>query len=182
MRRFSPILTIAGVALLILGADQWTKYQVHDRLSLQVGDSFPVINGFFDITLQRNPGAVAGLLGGNNPLLIGLSVAAIVLLIVFRRSFVTSHREHLFALGLIAGGILGNLADRIRLGFVVDFLYLHAGKVSLTYIFNIADAAICSGVAVYIIALLLPRKTAAAGQSPAPSANKEPQEQPAHGE
>jgi signal peptidase II len=75
----------------------------------------------------------------------------------------------LIALGLIGGGILGNLVDRVVRGCVVDFLYLHWRGFSLTYVFNIADAAICVGVVCYILALLVPRKSAAPPHQPAAS-------------
>ena len=117
------------------------------------------------MTLVANTGAVAGLLVGNNRLLTILSLVAIVLLVYFRHSFVTTHREHLVALGLIGGGILGNLVDRVVRGFVVDFLYLHWGDFSLTYVFNFADSAICVGVGLYILGLLLPRKRVVAEQT-----------------
>jgi signal peptidase II len=158
-------LIISGIALGIWGADQLTKWLVHDHYALDMSAHYEVIDGFLTIHHAHNTGAIGGILSGNNPVLITLSVVALALLIAFRRSFVTSHKEHLLALGLIAGGIVGNLTDRVFRGHVEDFLILHFGDFPLTYVFNIADTAICTGVAIYIIALLLPRKKANAPQA-----------------
>jgi signal peptidase II len=158
-------LIIPAIALGVAGADQFTKWLVHDRYLLPERVRYEVIDSFLTVCHAHNRGAIGGILSENNWLLIGLSVAALFFLIVFRRSFVTAHREHLFALGLIAGGIIGNLTDRLARGHVEDFLILHFGDFPLTYVFNIADAAICSGVVIYIIALLLPRKKAETGQA-----------------
>jgi signal peptidase II len=151
-------LIISGIALGVWSADQLTKWLVHDHYKLEMGVQYAVIDGFLTVQHAHNTGAIGGILSGNNSILITLSVVVLVMLIVFRRSFVTSHKEHLLALGLIAGGIVGNLTDRLARGHVEDFLILHIGDFPLTYVFNLADAAICAGVGIYIVALLLPRK------------------------
>ncbi len=151
-------LIISGIALGVWGGDQFTKWLVHDYYALDMNAHYEVIRGFLTIHHAHNTGAIGGILSGNNPVLITLSIVALALLIAFRRSFVTSHKEHLLALGLIAGGISGNLTDRVVRHHVEDFLILYMGDFQLTFVFNLADAAICTGVAIYIIALLLPRK------------------------
>lgn len=155
-------LILSGIALGVAGADQFTKWLVHERYALPERLSYEVVDGFLTVCHTHNRGAIGGILSENNWLLIGLSVAALLFIIRFRRCFVTERREQLLALGLIAGGIIGNLTDRLARGHVEDFLILKFGNLPLTYVFNIADAAICSGVVIYIIALLLPRKEAAA--------------------
>jgi len=189
MKRLSPTAIIVLIATVILLADQWSKYLAHDYFvpttDIGASDSAPrerepkmVISGFLEFRHAHNTGAVGGLLSGNNGLLMALSGLAIVLLIVFRRSFVTSHAEHLVALGLITGGIAGNFVDRLVRGYVEDFLVLYVGKMQITYVFNIADAAICSGVVVYIIALLLPRKQPESAPAPGATPRREVQQAP----
>jgi signal peptidase II len=79
-----------------------------------------------------------------------VSLLTILGLYLFRRSFQLQRRANRVALGLIAGGIAGNLIDRVRLGCVVDFLDFYVGRHHWPA-FNIADSAICIGVALYII-------------------------------
>ncbi len=136
------------VAILITVLDQVTKTLV--RYSFVLGESRPVINGFFDLTYLRNTGAAWGILGGHNTLLLFLSIIMLVLITLFRKSFLSDTWEHSLALGLLVGGIAGNLIDRVRLGYVVDFFNFHIAGYHWP-VFNVADAAICVGVGIYII-------------------------------
>ena len=136
------------VTVLVTLADQWTKLWV--RADFALGESRPVIDGFFHFTYVRNTGAAWGILGGQNTGLTILSAVMLVLMVVFRRSFLSDTWEHRLALGLMLGGILGNLLDRFRLGWVTDFFDFYIGSWHWPA-FNIADAAICSGVGIYIL-------------------------------
>lgn len=142
------MLLVLAVGLVILVSDQVTKQMV--RYTFNLGESRPVIDGFFDLTYVRNPGAAWGMFSDYNVGLIILSIVMLVLLIVFRRSFLSDTRLHQLALGLMIGGILGNLMDRIRLTSVTDFLDFYIGSHHWPA-FNIADSAICVGVGIYII-------------------------------
>ena len=95
------------VGLLIAVLDQVTKYFV--RILFSVGESRPVIDHFFDLTYVRNTGAAWGILGGQNTYLMILSVVMLVVMLVFRRSFLSDTWEHRLALGFMVGGIVGNL-------------------------------------------------------------------------
>ncbi len=139
------------VAILITLIDQATKTLV--RYSFVLGESRAVIDGFFDLTYLRNTGAAWGMLGGYNTVLMILSVLMLVVVTLFRRSFLSDTWEHRLALGLLVGGILGNLIDRIRLGYVVDFLNFHIAGYHWP-VFNVADAAICVGVGIYVISAI----------------------------
>jgi len=139
-----PLIT----AVLITIADQWTKEVV--RASFHLGESRPVVDGIFNLTYVRNTGAAWGILGGQNTSLTILSLVMLVLMVIFRRSFLGDTWEHRLALGCLVGGIVGNLMDRIRLGWVTDFFDFYAGQWHWPA-FNIADAAICTGVGIYII-------------------------------
>ncbi len=70
------------------------------------------------------------------------------------------------ALGLVLGGALGNIVDRVRLGYVVDFLDLHFGEFRPFYVFNVADAAISIGVVILLLRAFFIRDTAAKDQAP----------------
>ena len=137
---------LTGFIVAVL--DQVTKQIV--RNSFDVGHSLPLIAGFFDLTYVRNTGAAWGILGGQNASLTVLSMVLLILMLVFRRSFLSDTWEHRFALGLLIGGIVGNVLDRIRLGWVTDFLDFHWYEHHWP-VFNIADSAICISVTVYII-------------------------------
>ena len=139
------------VGLLIAVLDQVTKYFV--RILFSVGESRPVIDHFFDLTYVRNTGAAWGILGGQNTYLVILSVVMLVAMLVFRRSFLSDTWEHRLALGFLVGGIVGNLMDRLRLGWVTDFLDFY-WKGYHWPAFNVADSAICLGVGIYILSAL----------------------------
>ena len=136
------------VTILVTVADQWTKLVV--RADYALGESRPVIEGFFSLTYVRNTGAAWGILGGQNTWLTVLSIVMLLLMVFFRRSFLSDTWEHRLALGLMLGGIVGNLMDRFRLGWVTDFFDFYIGSWHWPA-FNIADAAICTGVGIYIL-------------------------------
>lgn len=130
-------------ALLVVVADQLTKMWI--RSALATGASFPE-TGLFRLIHVHNSGAAFGLLQGQSfPLTLAGLFGIVVLLLFF---FLFSGRLTFFdnrlskpALGLILGGIIGNLIDRIRLGYVTDFI-----DVGIWPTFNIADSAITVGV------------------------------------
>lgn len=136
------------IAIAVAATDQWTKAIV--RATFALGESRPVIDGFFNLTYVRNTGAAWGLFGGHNTSLTILSIVMLVIMILFRRSFLSDTWEHRVALGLMIGGIVGNLLDRFRLGWVTDFFDFYV-KGWHWPAFNIADAAICVGVGIYVV-------------------------------
>jgi signal peptidase II len=138
-------------------ADQVTKHMIRRRLG--VGEHVPVIDGLFSLRHVQNTGAAWGMLEGLNHWLIVLSAVMLVVLVVFRRQFVAGASVCRVALGFMIGGIAGNLIDRLRLGYVVDFLDFF-WRVHHFPAFNVADAAICTGVGLYILSYAL-RKPAA---------------------
>lgn len=142
-----------SVAIVIL--DQVTKYLV--TLKFYLGESLPVVPGYFNVVRVHNPGAAWGMLGGLNGVLVATSVVVLVVLICFRRAFLTDSRIHRVALGLMAGGIVGNLLDRVRLQYVVDFLDF-CWKTHHFPSFNVADSAICVGVGLYMLTAFFPAR------------------------
>ncbi len=147
------LVLLLGIVILLL--DQITKQLV--RANLAYGASVPVIDGFFDLVYVRNDGAAWNMLSGHGLILIFISLAVLVLLFVYRRSFLQDQLSHRILLGLLVGGIAGNLVDRIRFGWVTDFLDFHIGTHHYPS-FNVADSAICIAIGVYLIASVLEKK------------------------
>jgi len=137
--------------LAILFLDQFTKQAI--RTNLVYGDSIPVIDGFFNLVYVRNDGAAWNILSGHGIILILISFAVLVLLVVYRRAFLQEQISHKILFGLMIGGIAGNLIDRIRFGWVTDFLDFEFGSYHYPS-FNIADSAICIAVVLYILTSL----------------------------
>ena len=135
------------IAAVIVALDQLTKCQVARCL----GDTpVPILDGDFQLVNWRNTGAAWGILHGYNIVLAIISIVTVLALYIFRRTFGIERPAPAWALGLINGGIIGNLIDRLCLGHVVDFLDFHIGS-NHWPAFNIADSAICVGVVIYII-------------------------------
>lgn len=139
------------ITIFITLLDQWTKWWV--RADFALGESRVVIPGFFQFTHLRNPGAAWGLFGGHNTFLTVLSLVMLAALFIFRRSFLSDTFSHRVALGLMVGGIIGNLLDRVRWGYVVDFLDFQIVGYHWP-VFNVADSAICVGVGIYTVSSL----------------------------
>ena len=143
-----PLLLVLVIAV----SDQVTKQLVRD--SFLLGESRVVVDGFFNLTYVRNTGAAWGLFGGQNVWLTILSVVMLAVLIIYRRSFLSDAVLHRVAFGLMIGGIIGNLLDRVRMEFVTDFLDFY-WRGHHWPAFNIADSAICVGVTIYMVTTIL---------------------------
>ena len=140
--------TVLLIASSIALTDQLSKsYIISNFLQYQY---IPVISCVFDIRYIRNTGAAYGMFSDSGHMLIILSFVMLVLLAIFRKKIFTSTPMNIVSFGLIAGGITGNLIDRLKYGYVVDFLDFHWGSHPFPA-FNIADSAICTGVGLYIL-------------------------------
>src|SRR5580692_9225349 len=120
----SPNRRIAFVALFILTLDQFTKMLVNRLLPYQE-DEKVVIKGFFKFVHWINTGAAWSLFMGNNKMLALVALVALFVLYHSRHHFEAHTLTGQVALGLIFGGIVGNLTDRLRAGYVTDFPYFH---------------------------------------------------------
>jgi signal peptidase II len=151
-----------GLAAAVFVIDQLVKWWIIEALGLRQLESVPVLP-FFSLTWVENRGVSMGLLTADTEtgrwLLVGLT-AAIAAFVAFwiRRE---RHWPESLALGLVLGGALGNIVDRVRFGYVVDFVHLHIGAWSF-YVFNVADAAITLGVAVLLLSTLRGRSATTA--------------------
>lgn len=136
-----PVLLLT---LIVFLSDQISKLLV--RQWLQPNQSVPVLNNIFHLTYINNPGAAFGIFAYQTPLFIILTLAVIGIIIIAYKQFPVHNRLSLkLALALQLGGALGNLLDRIRFGYVVDFLDFRVWPV-----FNLADVAIVLGVGLII--------------------------------
>ncbi|MGI4940660.1 MAG: signal peptidase II [Janthinobacterium lividum] len=152
-------------ALLVLVADQASKWWVLNVLDLPAVGQIHVLP-VFSLTFVRNQGVTFGLLNGLGAwgawLLAFAAMAVVVVLGVWLRR--AESRTVALALGAVAGGAIGNVIDRLRFGWVVDFLHAHAFGWSW-YVFNVADAAIVCGVAVLVLDGLRPKRVADSDQT-----------------
>lgn len=167
-RRLSAL---AGIALVVIGLDQATKLLVARELLL--GQSLPVVPGLFHLTLVHNTGMAFGLLSGadlpfKSILVTLLSVVALGAVLYYALSSGPGERVTRFGLALILGGALGNIVDRIRLGYVVDFLDVFYRDAHWPA-FNLADSAICVGVGLLILESLSKRSPAIGPETDVPA-------------
>ena len=125
------------IVITVLPLDQISKFIISAKL--QLNQTFPLIKGVLGLTLIHNTGAAFGILKNQVYLFIITSCAAIVL-IYFGLKNNRHNKYQVVCLGLILAGALGNLIDRLRFGYVIDFLNFYIWPV-----FNIADSAITIG-------------------------------------
>jgi signal peptidase II len=161
----NPVLGVL-LAAVVFGVDQWLKGYVSGPLGLRVeGDHLDLIP-FFDFTRTHNIGVSLGMLPANSPEmrwgLVGLT--GLIALVVFTWLMRERKLADVVPLGLILGGALGNIRDRVFLGYVIDFADLHFGEFRPFLIFNVADAAISVGVAIMLVRALFMREKPAAPQ------------------
>jgi signal peptidase II len=154
----TPKLRVASIAFGIsLALDFASKRLISNWLSYT--DRHEIIPGFFYLTHVRNPGAAFGLFADGDAttrlwFFVVVSLLAIGIIISFFRQLAPGDRLHAFALGLILGGAVGNLIDRLWLGEVVDFLHFKLWGGYSWPDFNFADSFIVVGVALLILELL----------------------------
>ena len=137
---------ILGIALLVIVLDQASKYLVATYLPLGGAWSpFPAADAFFQIVYTFNTGVAFGLFKDLGPLFILVALVVIGVIIVYVRRLSGNQWLLCVALGLMLGGAIGNLIDRIRLGHVIDFLDVGVGT-TRWYTSNLADVSIVLGV------------------------------------
>jgi signal peptidase II len=161
-----------GIAAAVVVLDQLTKAWVANSFSpasvlaqpSAVGGPTQVVGDWLRIAVTHNTGGIFGLLG-NSAIILGLASLVVIGFIVAyeARSGVLSHPILTIALGLLLGGAIGNLIDRLRLGYVVDWVDMGIGN-TRWYTFNVADAAISISLVLLIaISFLGDRITPRAG-------------------
>ena len=145
---------IVVLAAVIFALDQFTKWLV--LRSIHLWDERVIIPGFFNLCHRHNTGAAWSMFDGNNALLAAIALVALVALFLARHQFQAHTLTGQVAFGLIFGGIIGNLTDRLVRHAVVDFLHFYMTRRGTDNAFdfpafNVADSAICSGVALIFL-------------------------------
>lgn len=173
----NPKFRLQGLMLasFIFIADQAVKFIMIGPLALQSRGGIHILP-FFDLTWAENFGVSMGFLEAKSEtqrwLLVGLTaaIALIVAVWMWREKL----RGDVFALSLVLGGALGNIVDRVRYGYVVDYADLHFGTFRPFYIFNLADACITIGVLILLARAFLLREKAPANDQDVQEPASEP--------
>lgn len=138
------------ISIIVLTLDQISKAVID--ITMQVNHSIPIIKNFFSLTYYQNKGAAWGLMSNAVPILIIFSLIILLIIYHYMYSFKINKRN-IIAFGLLIGGIVGNLLDRILFGYVKDFLDFKILGYDFP-VFNISDCAIVIGIILLIIAVL----------------------------
>lgn len=149
-----------GPAISVAVLDQLSKYLVLQHFGEQgCVDHREIVTGFFDLVLTCNRGMSFGLFNTGPGLSVPLFSVAAVAIVTVLLFWLSRVRSDLLssAIGLIIGGAIGNVIDRLHFGGVIDFLYFHMGSWYWPA-FNIADSAICIGVFIMLFEGLLVRR------------------------
>ncbi|MFC1843509.1 signal peptidase II [Thermodesulfobacteriota bacterium] len=146
-----------GIAVLVVIIDQLTKQWIMANFALYEQQN--VIPGLFDLVYVTNTGAAFGFMAGSKNWLrqlffVGVAIAALIFIVYAYGHLKRQGKIFSYALGLIGGGAIGNLIDRLRFGSVVDFLDFYLGNHHWPA-FNAADSAITVGVGLFLLGTLL---------------------------
>lgn len=148
-------------AVVVVALDQLTKH-----LFWRNGQNYEIIPGYFNITLVKNAGAAFGMFQGARAFFVTASILAVALIIYLGVRLPPDQRRRRFLLGLILGGAVGNLIDRVVSGQVIDFVQIGiAGH--YWPVFNVADAGVTIGAAFLILYALRSQKALVAVPPPA---------------
>ena len=150
IRLMYPMLIATAMVIFF---DQLTKAMVR-RIVIARG-TIDVISGYFQITYAENTGAAFGMFRGRNSIFVVVSLLAIIFIFAYYRQFKASKWMRV-SLGLLLGGAIGNLTDRILFHYVTDFIRIKWWLLRWRWwpSFNIADAAVCVGAIMLILGML----------------------------
>jgi signal peptidase II len=157
-----------SVALLVFVLDQLTKWVVTGPLGVnQIGDQL-VLLPIFNFTYTENIGISLGQLPASGPLGRWLLVALTAAIAIGVAIWIGREKNRIdrIALGMVLGGALGNILDRVRFGYVVDFADLHFGDFRPCLVFNVGDAAISIAVVILLLRAFVARKDHREGPEP----------------
>lgn len=138
------------VVVLSVVLDQLSKYLAVTYLT-QI-DTFPVIENVLHFTYVENRGAAFGMLSGHRWVFMVASIVGIIALAVWLAVSKTKNRWMQCAIALVIGGGIGNMIDRVRLEYVIDFIDC---RFINFYVFNIADSCVCVGCAMVVLAVII---------------------------
>ena len=138
-------------ALLVIIIDQISKHLILSNIDYS--QPIKIIENFFYINHVHNPGAAFGIFPNSRIFFIIFAVITVIVLVIYCFKQTPAKNFHKIIFGLIIGGAIGNLIDRIRFGYVIDFLDFYFGKFHYPT-FNIADTSICIGIGLVMLHLL----------------------------
>ena len=147
---------LPAIAGLVVIADQLTKWWVLQTIAAY--DVIPIIPNFLNLIHVQNPGGAFGFFANQSSQVRALffvffSLVAVILILYLYKSTPAKFKWLLAGFSLIVGGAVGNLIDRLRFGYVVDFLDVYAGNLHWPA-FNIADSAITVGMVIFAVYLI----------------------------
>lgn len=151
MKNKKSIIILLILTVVCLFIDQLTKYIVTENMN--VADTIHIIRNFFRITYVQNTGAAWSIFAGNTIFLILISIVVLGIFIHFLLKKDKLEKDETIIYGVLMGGIFGNLIDRIRYGYVIDFFDFNFGSFDYP-IFNIADIMIVLAGIFLIIKIL----------------------------
>jgi signal peptidase II len=155
-------MVATGVLLIVL--DQLVKHWITQNFTPQ-GRSIPLVGDYLELIYVQNRGVAFSLLEGRESLYVLIAVAIGVVVWLYWRSRDNGSLLLKMTFGLIIGGAVGNLIDRVRLGYVVDFIHFQIPAIGFNFaVFNVADSGISVGVVLLIILLLFTHTSAAVPQ------------------
>jgi signal peptidase II len=140
-------------AALIVLLDQLTKHLFWNNAR-----NYEIIPGYFNITLVKNAGAAFGMFQGARVFFVAASIVAVALIVYLGARLPSAQRQRRLLLGLILGGAVGNLIDRVLFGEVIDFLQIGING-HYWPVFNVADAGVSIGAALLILYALRTRRS-----------------------
>ena len=145
-------MTVVLIAVIaaVIGLDQLTKWLT--VVNLAEYESFPVWQDVFHFTYVKNTGMAFGMLKDHRWVFMVFSTIAIVALIVYLFRFRPESRWMQISMAMIIGGGIGNMIDRIFLGYVIDFIDVTLINFA---VFNVADSFVCVGAGVMIVCLII---------------------------
>lgn len=154
-------MVLIAITFAVVALDQLTKMMIHSRFDLD--QSVKLIDGFFSLTYVRNTGAAWGLLGHahytfRQLFFLSIPPIAVFIIVLFLYNLPETERLEIYALSLISGGAIGNYIDRLRFGYVIDFLDFHWKDFYHYPVFNLADSAIVTGVGILTLLMLTKKK------------------------
>jgi len=173
-------LLFFGLAATVVVLDQLSKAWIVANVS--PGETVGLIGSYLRLIYSENDGGLFGLFKGNALLFAGVSIVVVGLIVAFHR-WSSPSRSTSIALGLLLGGAVGNLVDRIRDGFVIDFVDMGVGDIRF-YTYNVADAAITTAIVALIVLALFPAVGEAIDRIGVPRPSVDPpavEERPADG-
>ena len=154
--RIAAYRLLLTLGLVVLVLDQATKFWIAAHVPFDpmhshgIGGDIEIIRGFFYLIHVGNTGAAWSMFAGRSMMLAVLAAGTLVAIFFWRHSLGLKQPLAQLCFGLLGGGIVGNLIDRLLHGHVIDFVDLHFGS----YIyptFNVADSGICVGVILYVL-------------------------------